>query len=94
MKPAARQKTYILLPAPGEPLPIHDDNYWQFEPNGGIRLSWRAVETGKGVQIILEPPEPGEKAMQGTARSAFNIQVLHEDKVVVYWWRPGKFRDC
>jgi len=94
LNPAARENTYTLLPAPGEPQTIHDDTYWQFEPNGGIRLSWRVAVAGKGVQIILEPPESGEKAMQGIARSAFNIQILHQDRVVVYWWRPGKFRDC
>jgi hypothetical protein len=94
VKPAPRENTYLLLPAPGEPQTIHDDNYWQFEPNGGLRLSWRAAEAGKGAEIILEPPVPGEKAMSGIARSAFNIQVVHQDRVVVYWWRPGKFRDC
>jgi hypothetical protein len=88
VKPAVRDNTYILLPAPGESQTIHDDNYWQFEPNGGIRLRWSAGVAGNGVQIILEPLVPGEKAMKGIAKAAFDIKVPQkDDPVVVYWWR-------
>jgi hypothetical protein len=82
-----RKNTYRLLPAPGQPQTIHDDNYWQFESNGGVRLSWHSKAAGKGVQIILEPREPDLKAMKGIAKAIFDNKVLYKDPVVVYWWR-------
>jgi hypothetical protein len=87
-KSAVRENTYILLPAPGEVKTIHDDNYWQFEPNGGIRLTWRAGAAGSGVQIILEPLVPGEKAMKGIAKAAFDRKVPQQDDPVVVYSLP------
>ena len=77
-----RKDTFLLLPAPGEPQTVHDDNYWTAPINDqeGPQLRWGFGIAKSGVLIKLSSPNPPR--MTGTARAVFDYDVKFKDAPV------------
>jgi hypothetical protein len=70
-----------MLPAPGQPQTFHNNTYWETDPNGEIRLYWKAGLPQSGLRMILKLSEPGK--LKGFAKANFDIPKPYQDVPVI-----------
>jgi hypothetical protein len=78
---AFAEGTQLLLPAPGQPQTFHNNTYWETDPNGEIRLYWKAGLAQSGLLMILKLSEAGK--LTGVAKVSFDIPTPYKDVPVV-----------